>query len=167
MSGPLNLNCLSSWRLRLIFHNSSERHRKEGTPALRLPVWSLSVFSSSLLRMCVSWRSPPSGGVYAVHPTQWLQCSRVCVSACGCMTMALNPVTGWRMISTEIAAKPVAPPLLRGVCYHPKRGQRAHAHTGRHTSFSRVLQDGRWRRTAPCLDSASLFVPHGASHTCI
>lgn len=54
-------------------------------------------------------------------------------SACVCMTMALNPVTGGAMSSTETASEPVTsshPRLhLLGVCYHPMRGQQIRTHT--------------------------------------
>lgn len=123
------------------------------------PVWSLSPFSSRfIMRVCKSVcvfvrvceterereRGTPSSGVYSVHSTQWLQCSCVCVSAFGCMTMALNPVTGCGMSFTEITAEPVTPSRTTMVCVTTPGEANKLAHTPpcthADTSFLCVLQ---------------------------
>lgn len=140
------------------------------------PVWSHFPFGSHLLWMCARlcvWvcEQPPFSGVYSVHWTQWLQCSYVCASACVCMTAALNPVTGHGMSSTEIAAEPLAPLPTDAVCVTSSGEANKLTHTSRRGRAHKLClcppRRRWWRRKTSCLDSASLFLPDGASSTCI
>lgn len=142
-------------------YNSSKLRRNQRMSVINLlqPVWSLSPFSSRfIMRVCKSvcvfvrvcetegeWEreEPPP-----VASTLYIRLNgssvRVCVSAFGCMTMALNPVTGCGMSFTEITAEPATPSRITMVCVTTPREANKLAHTPpcthADTSFLCLLQ---------------------------
>lgn len=150
-------------------YNSSKLRRNQRMSVINLlqPVWSLSPFSSRfIMRVCKSVcvfvrvcetegeRETETESERERNPLQWrLLCTFdsmapvfvcVCVSAFGCMTMALNPVTGCGMSFTEITAEPVTPSRITMVCVTTPREANKLAHTPpcthADTSFLCLLQ---------------------------